>query len=50
MRELFELSQTSGGKECEIFLNGNHNDTFLQPGYFQYIGRFIRKYVEENEF
>ncbi|RIA82289.1 Alpha/Beta hydrolase protein [Glomus cerebriforme] len=46
MKKLFELSQTSSGKEWREFSNGNHNDTTFQPGYFQYIGRFIKQYVD----
>ncbi|CAG8852274.1 10209_t:CDS:1, partial [Racocetra persica] len=43
MKSLYELAQPVGGKEWTEFSNGMHNDTTLQPGYYQYIGWFIRK-------
>ncbi|CAI2176276.1 8797_t:CDS:10, partial [Funneliformis geosporum] len=41
MKKLFELSQTSGGKEWKEFLYGSHNETIFQPGYFQFVGGTI---------
>ncbi|CAG8509344.1 2010_t:CDS:2 [Dentiscutata heterogama] len=49
MKSLYELAQPTGGKEWKEFSNGMHNDTTLQPGYFQYIGWFIKKNLSLNE-
>lgn len=46
MKKLFELSQTSGGKEWREFLYGSHNETIFQPGYFQFVGKFLKKHVD----
>ncbi|CAG8791556.1 44550_t:CDS:2 [Gigaspora margarita] len=45
MKSLYELAQPRGGKEWKEFSNGMHNDTILQPGYFQNIGWFIKRNV-----
>ncbi|CAG8624625.1 2040_t:CDS:1, partial [Racocetra fulgida] len=42
MTDLYELSQTKD-KEFKRFDNGFHNDTTIQPGYFETIGEFLRK-------
>ncbi|CAG8611374.1 2708_t:CDS:2 [Cetraspora pellucida] len=42
MTDLFELSQTKV-KEFKRFDNGFHNDTTLQPGYFETISEFLKK-------
>ncbi|POG72545.1 Alpha/Beta hydrolase protein [Rhizophagus irregularis DAOM 181602=DAOM 197198] len=49
MKGLFELTKTSGGKEWLEFSNGNHNNTNSQPGYFQYIRKFVKRYIDLDE-
>ncbi|CAG8444151.1 14352_t:CDS:2 [Ambispora leptoticha] len=45
MRQLYELAETRGGKVWKEFVNGTHNDTVIQPGYFETIGEFIENRV-----
>ncbi|GBC08978.1 hypothetical protein RclHR1_08520004 [Rhizophagus clarus] len=49
MKGLFELTNTSSGKEWIEFSNGNHNNTISQPGYYQYIRKFVKQYVDLDE-
>jgi fermentation-respiration switch protein FrsA (DUF1100 family) len=44
MRQLYELSQTKV-KYWKGFDDGTHNETVLQPGYFDAIEDFIKKEV-----
>ncbi|CAG8563833.1 2016_t:CDS:2 [Ambispora gerdemannii] len=45
MRQLYELTETRGRKVWKEFPNGTHNDTVLQPEYFETIGEFIENRV-----
>ncbi|KAG9298761.1 hypothetical protein G9A89_012829 [Geosiphon pyriformis] len=45
MRKLYELSETRAVKEWKEFPSGTHNDTIIQPGYFEAIGEFLENQV-----
>jgi abhydrolase domain-containing protein 13 len=42
MQQLYDLSQ-SDLKEIVMFEHGTHNDTCIQPGYFEAIKQFYQK-------
>lgn len=44
MAQLFNVSRARE-KVWREFPNGSHNDTVVEPGYFDYIDEFIRKVV-----
>ncbi|CAG8690139.1 18269_t:CDS:2, partial [Acaulospora morrowiae] len=39
--QLYEMTNTEGGKEFQSFPNGTHQDTVAQPGYFDVIEEFL---------
>lgn len=48
MKDLFEKLPASVPKKLLTFPNGDHNDTFLRPGYFQAIDNFWKEFISKS--